>query len=115
MELADLPPGKIVCVGLNYRDHVAESGAEVPTTPLLFAKLPNAVIGHGDAIVLPPFSDQVDYEAELAVVIGTRAQQVDVADARAHIAGYTCANDVSARDLQFADGQWFRGKGLDTF
>ena len=88
---------------------------DIPTSPVLFSKFANAVIGPGEPIVLPPFSTQVDYEAELAVVIGRRAQQVSVEDARSYVLGYTCANDVSARDLQFADGQWFRGKGLDTF
>lgn len=112
---APLRPGKIVCVGLNYRDHAEESGQPVPTTPVLFAKLPSSVIGHLDDIVLPTMSDQVDYEAELAVVIGRRTQKVGVADALDHVLGYTCLNDVSARDLQFADGQWVRAKSLDTF
>lgn len=112
---APLRPGKIVCVGLNYRDHAEESGQPVPTSPVLFAKLPSSVIGHLDDIVLPRFSDQVDYEAELAVVIGRRAQKVEVAEALDHVLGYTCLNDVSARDLQFADGQWVRAKSLDTF
>jgi 2,4-didehydro-3-deoxy-L-rhamnonate hydrolase len=108
-------PGKIVCVGLNYRDHAAEAGMELPKAPLLFAKWPNTLIGHGDPIVLPPESTEVDYEAELGVVIGTRARRVSERGALDHVEGYICLNDVSARDLQFADGQWTRGKSPDTF
>jgi 2,4-didehydro-3-deoxy-L-rhamnonate hydrolase len=108
-------PGKIVCVGLNYRDHAAEAGAEIPKAPLLFAKWPNTLVGDGEAIVLPAESSQVDYEAELGVVIGTRAKHVSERDALDHVEGYICVNDVSARDLQFADGQWTRGKSPDTF
>jgi 2-keto-4-pentenoate hydratase/2-oxohepta-3-ene-1,7-dioic acid hydratase in catechol pathway len=108
-------PGKIVCVGLNYLDHAAEGGQELPKEPLLFAKWPNTLIGDGDAIVVPPAVKQVDYEAELGVVIGTTAKRVGEADALDHVAGYICLNDVSARDLQFADGQWTRGKSPDTF
>jgi 2-keto-4-pentenoate hydratase/2-oxohepta-3-ene-1,7-dioic acid hydratase in catechol pathway len=108
-------PGKIVCVGLNYRDHAAEGGMDLPNAPLLFAKWPNTLIGDGDAVVLPPESTQVDYEAELGVVIGTTAKRVSERDALDHVAGYICVNDVSARDLQFADGQWTRGKSPDTF
>jgi 2-keto-4-pentenoate hydratase/2-oxohepta-3-ene-1,7-dioic acid hydratase in catechol pathway len=108
-------PGKIVCVGLNYRDHAAEGGMDLPKAPLLFAKWPNTLIGHGDPIVLPPESAQVDYEAELGVVIGTKARRVSERDALDHVDGYLCLNDVSARDLQFADGQWTRGKSPDTF
>jgi 2-keto-4-pentenoate hydratase/2-oxohepta-3-ene-1,7-dioic acid hydratase in catechol pathway len=108
-------PGKIVCVGMNYRDHAAESGLEVPSQPVLFAKWPNALIGPGEPIVLPPGSEQVDYEAELGVVIGVRARRLEVENALEAVAGYVCVNDVSARDLQFADGQWTRAKSLDTF
>jgi 2,4-didehydro-3-deoxy-L-rhamnonate hydrolase len=108
-------PGKIVCVGLNYRDHAEESGMEIPTRPLLFAKWPNSLIGPGRPILLPEQAKQVDYEAELGVVIGERAHRVAVADALDHVAGYVCANEVSARDIQFADGQWTRGKSFDTF
>jgi 2-keto-4-pentenoate hydratase/2-oxohepta-3-ene-1,7-dioic acid hydratase in catechol pathway len=108
-------PGKIVCVGLNYRDHAAEGGMDLPKAPLLFAKWPNTLIGDGEAIVLPPESSQVDYEAELGVVIGARAKRVSERDALDHVEGYICVNDVSARDLQFADGQWTRGKSPDTF
>jgi 2-keto-4-pentenoate hydratase/2-oxohepta-3-ene-1,7-dioic acid hydratase in catechol pathway len=108
-------PGKIVCVGLNYRDHAAEAGMDLPGAPLLFAKWPNTLVGHGDPVVLPPESTQVDYEAELGVVIGKTARRVSERDALDRIAGYICVNDVSARDLQFADGQWTRGKSPDTF
>jgi 2-keto-4-pentenoate hydratase/2-oxohepta-3-ene-1,7-dioic acid hydratase in catechol pathway len=108
-------PGKIVCVGLNYVDHAEEGGQELPKAPLLFAKWPNALIGHGEAIVIPPETTEVDYEAELGVVIGTTARRVSEANALDHVAGYICVNDVSARDLQFGDGQWTRGKSPDTF
>ena len=106
---------KIVCVGLNYRDHAEEQGVELPTAPLLFAKLPNTLCGDGDPIVVPAGIGHVDAEAELAVVVGERAHRVPVDGALEVVAGYTCANDVSARDAQFSDGQWFRGKGFDTF
>jgi 2-keto-4-pentenoate hydratase/2-oxohepta-3-ene-1,7-dioic acid hydratase in catechol pathway len=107
---------KIVCVGLNYHAHAVEGGREnVPTAPLLFGKFASALVGDGDAIVLPEGIGHVDAEAELAVVIGKTARSIGAEDARAYIAGYTCANDVSARDAQFGDGQWFRGKGFDTF
>ena len=108
-------PGKIVCVGLNYRDHAEEQGVELPSAPLLFAKWPNALIGPGEPIVIPPVVTKCDYEAELGVVIGERVKNVSREDARAVVRGYVCANDVSARDLQFADGQWSRGKSPDTF
>jgi 2-keto-4-pentenoate hydratase/2-oxohepta-3-ene-1,7-dioic acid hydratase in catechol pathway len=114
-ELPFARPGKIVCVGLNYRDHAEESGMEIPARPLLFAKWPNSLIGPGRPIVPPEQSHEVDYEAELGVVIGKRARRVAVADALGHVAGYVCANEVSARDVQFADGQWTRGKSFDTF
>jgi 2-keto-4-pentenoate hydratase/2-oxohepta-3-ene-1,7-dioic acid hydratase in catechol pathway len=108
-------PQKIVCVGLNYRDHAAEQGVDLPERPLLFAKWPNTLIGDGDAIRIPPISKNVDYEAELGVVIGRRASAVSSADALEFVEGYVVANDVSGRDLQFSDGQWVRGKSLDTF
>jgi 2-keto-4-pentenoate hydratase/2-oxohepta-3-ene-1,7-dioic acid hydratase in catechol pathway len=108
-------PQKIICVGLNYLDHAAEGSATLPERPLLFAKWPNTLIGAREPIVLPSISAKVDYEGELAAVIGTRAQRVGVDDALDVVAGYLCANDVSARDLQFADRQWVRGKSLDTF
>jgi 2-keto-4-pentenoate hydratase/2-oxohepta-3-ene-1,7-dioic acid hydratase in catechol pathway len=113
--LSIIRPGKIVCVGLNYRDHAQEGGAELPTAPLLFAKWPNTLIGPGDPIVVPPEATQVDYEAELGVVIGTTARRVSERDALDHVEGYVCVNDVTARDLQFGDGQWTRGKSPDTF
>jgi 2-keto-4-pentenoate hydratase/2-oxohepta-3-ene-1,7-dioic acid hydratase in catechol pathway len=108
-------PEKIVCVGLNYRDHAEEQGTELPAAPLLFAKWPNTLIGAGEPIVIPPVTKQVDYEAELAVVIGERVRGVSTDDALDVVRGYLCLNDVSARDLQFSDGQWVRGKSLDTF
>jgi 2-keto-4-pentenoate hydratase/2-oxohepta-3-ene-1,7-dioic acid hydratase in catechol pathway len=108
-------PSKIVCVGLNYRDHAEEQGAELPEAPLLFAKWPNALIGPGEAIVLPPTSTRVDYEAELGVVIGERVKAVSAENALEAVRGYLCLNDVSARDFQFGDGQWTRGKSPDTF
>jgi acylpyruvate hydrolase len=108
-------PSKIVCVGLNYRDHAEEQGTELPKAPLLFAKWPNALIGPGEPIVLPAASQQVDYEAELGVVIGSRCRGLTRENALDAVGGYICVNDVSARDLQFADGQWTRGKSPDTF
>jgi 2-keto-4-pentenoate hydratase/2-oxohepta-3-ene-1,7-dioic acid hydratase in catechol pathway len=108
-------PQKIVCVGLNYRDHAEEQGVALPERPLLFAKWPNTLIGDGDPIRIPAISKQVDYEAELGVVIGRRARGVSVDDALSFVEGYVVANDVSGRDLQFSDGQWVRGKSLDTF
>jgi 2-keto-4-pentenoate hydratase/2-oxohepta-3-ene-1,7-dioic acid hydratase in catechol pathway len=108
-------PSKIVCVGLNYRDHAEEQGAPLPERPILFAKWPNTLIGHGDAIVVPGIAEQVDYEAELGVVIGARVRGVSRENALEAVSGYLCLNDVSARDLQFADKQWTRGKSPDTF
>ena len=108
-------PQKIVCVGLNYRDHAEEQGVDLPERPLLFAKWPNTLIAAGEPIRIPPISQQVDYEAELGVVIGRRASRVSTDDALEHVQGYVVANDVSGRDLQFSDGQWVRGKSLDTF
>lgn len=108
-------PGKILAIGRNYADHAAEGGAELPQAPLLFNKLPNALNAHNSAIKLPAISEQVDYEAELAVIIGRRAKGVSEADALEYVFGYSLINDVSARDLQYGDKQWTRGKGLDTF
>jgi len=108
-------PGKIVCVGLNYRDHAEEQGVELPQEPLLFAKWPTSLIGPGEAIVIPPIVAKCDYEAELGVVIGSRVKNVSKENAFEAVRGYVCANDVSARDLQFSDGQWTRGKSPDTF
>jgi 5-carboxymethyl-2-hydroxymuconate isomerase len=114
--LAPLRPATIVAIGLNYLDHVRETGMDRPERPLVFAKLRTSVIGPDEAIRIPSaLTDQVDWEVELAAVIGTRARDVDQADALDHVFGYTVANDVSARDVQFGDGQWIRGKSLDTF
>ncbi|HZG34324.1 MAG TPA: fumarylacetoacetate hydrolase family protein [Gaiellaceae bacterium] len=106
---------KVICVGLNYDVHAGESGMELPQAPLLFGKFANTLVGHGDPIVLPEGVGHVDAEAELALVIGEAVSHLPAADALSVVAGYTCANDVSAREAQFADGQWFRGKGFDTF
>jgi len=108
-------PGKLICIGLNYRDHAAESKMAIPEKPVVFSKFSTAVIGPGEPVVIPPSSSQVDYEAELAVVIGRTAKNVSSDHALDYVFGYTCFNDVSARDFQFADGQWQRGKSCDTF
>ena len=108
-------PGKVICVGLNYRGHAEEQGVKLPEHPLLFAKWPTALTGPGDPIVLPSNSTQVDYEAELGVVIGSRVKGVRAESALEAVRGYLCANDVTARDLQRADGQFTRSKSLDTF
>lgn len=109
-------PPKIVAVGLNYRCHAAEQKLEPPAAPVLFAKAPNIVIGPGDAIEIPRgLSEQIDYEVELAVVIGTPGFRIPAERAREHVFGYTILNDVTARDLQRGDRQWFRGKSLNTF
>ncbi len=115
--MAPVPvPPKVVAIGLNYRDHAREQGVPVPERPLIFAKFPTSVIGPGEAITWDPrLTQQVDYEAELAVVIGKKARNVSEAEALSFVGGYTCGNDVSARDLQFGDRQWVRGKSLDTF
>jgi 2-keto-4-pentenoate hydratase/2-oxohepta-3-ene-1,7-dioic acid hydratase in catechol pathway len=113
--LPPVAPTKIIGVGLNYRAHAAESSAEVPSEPLLFFKPPSAIIGPDARIVLPPQSDRVDYEAELAVVIGRSCRNVSVSEARSYVLGVTCGNDVTARDLQQQDNQWTRAKGFDTF
>jgi 2-keto-4-pentenoate hydratase/2-oxohepta-3-ene-1,7-dioic acid hydratase in catechol pathway len=108
-------PRKIICVGLNYYDHATEGGREVPEEPMLFAKFANALLDPGEAIVLPAEESHVDSEAELAVVIGHRARRLDPAHALRTVAGYTVANDVSARTLQRKDKQWLRSKSFDTF
>jgi len=108
-------PSKIVCVGLNYLGHANELDMPAPEEPVLFLKPPSSVIGPGDAIVMPADSERVDYEAELALVMGRTARHVSEADAPNHLFGYTCANDVTARDLQQKDGQWTRAKSFDTF
>src|SRR5215204_2259539 len=109
-------PQKVIGIGLNYEDHAAETGADIPEKPIVFAKYPNTVIGPGEAIRIPPITEQADYEAELAVVIGRAARNVSEAEALDYIFGYTNANDVSSRDLQFSEGgEWTRSKSLDTF
>ena len=113
--LAPCEPSKIIALGKNYGAHAAEFGSEVPTSPIIFLKPPTAVIGPGAAIVCPPSSQNVHHEAELAVVIGRRARSLRPEDAAAYIWGYTCGNDVTARDLQRLDQQWTRSKSFDTF
>ena len=114
--LAPVPrPGKVVCIGLNYADHAAESGMEPPETPLVFSKFSSNVVGPGATVPLPSGESETDYEAELAVVIGRRAWRIDASEAMEHVLGYTCANDLSARAFQFADGQWQRGKSCEGF
>jgi 2,4-diketo-3-deoxy-L-fuconate hydrolase len=108
-------PRNVICIGLNYKDHAAEGNVPLPEKPVVFAKLNGCVIGPNAPIVLPPDSEKVDYEAELAVVIGRRCKGVSKADALDYVAGYTCLNDVSARDFQFGDNQWVRSKSQDTF
>jgi 2-keto-4-pentenoate hydratase/2-oxohepta-3-ene-1,7-dioic acid hydratase in catechol pathway len=108
-------PSKIVCVGRNYPEHAKELGNEPPKEPLIFLKPPSSLIAFGDNIVYPSISERVDFEGELGVVIGKRARNVSAADADEYVLGYTCVNDVTARDLQRKDGQWTRGKGFDTF
>lgn len=110
-----LRPPKIMCVGLNYRDHAEEQKQPIPESPLLFSKASNVVVGSDDTIRLPAASNQVDYEVELAVVIGKEAFQVKQKDALKYVFGYTIMNDVSARDVQFSDKQWFRAKSFATF
>ncbi|HZQ93948.1 MAG TPA: fumarylacetoacetate hydrolase family protein [Candidatus Sulfotelmatobacter sp.] len=108
-------PGKIIAVGLNYRDHALETKQEIPTSPVIFAKFPSSINGPDAEVVIPPDDPQVDYEAELAVVIGRKAKAVSEAEALTYVAGYMPLNDVSARRWQFADKQWVRGKSCDTF
>jgi 2-keto-4-pentenoate hydratase/2-oxohepta-3-ene-1,7-dioic acid hydratase in catechol pathway len=113
--LPPVRPGKIICVGRNFAAHAEEHGAEVPQIPLLFFKPPSSVIGPGETILLPPQSNRVEHEAELAAIIGQRGRWIKPEDADDHILGYSAANDVSARDLQRSDNQWTRAKGFDTF
>jgi 2-keto-4-pentenoate hydratase/2-oxohepta-3-ene-1,7-dioic acid hydratase in catechol pathway len=108
-------PPKIVCLGLNYRDHIAEQNAAMPDDLVIFMKPRTAVIGPDDIIIKPPFVGKLDYEAELALVIGKKGKNISIEEAKQHIFGYTCFNDVSARDIQFKDKQWTRGKSFDTF
>ena len=113
--LAPTIPSKIVCIGKNFADHAAEIGEEVTAEPLIFFKPSSAIVGHGDAIVIPPQSKQVELEAELCLVIGKLAKNVSEEKALEYLWGVTIANDVTARDLQFGDGQWARSKGFDSF
>ncbi|HKZ95026.1 MAG TPA: fumarylacetoacetate hydrolase family protein [Candidatus Bathyarchaeia archaeon] len=108
-------PPKIVCLGLNYRDHIAEQNAALPDDLVIFMKPRTAIIGPNDTIVKPNFVEKLDYEGELAIIIGKRGKNISLKDTKQHIFGYTCFNDVSARDIQFKDKQWTRGKGCDTF
>lgn len=114
--LAPVAPGKVVAIGLNYRDHIAETGLATPDRPLIFAKFPSSVIGPGEAILIDPeLTERVDWEVELCAIVGRRMSRVPESEALDHVFGYTVGNDVSARDVQFGDGQWVRGKSLDTF
>jgi acylpyruvate hydrolase len=106
---------KIICIGRNYADHAAELGDEPPTEPLIFGKFENTLIATGEAIVLPPEATHIDSEAELAVEIGRRSHRISADDALDHVRGYRVANDVSARNIQYAESQWTRAKGFDTF
>jgi 2-keto-4-pentenoate hydratase/2-oxohepta-3-ene-1,7-dioic acid hydratase in catechol pathway len=116
IQLASLfTPRNVICIGLNYRDHAAEGGVPIPEKPVVFAKLNGCIVGPNAPIILPPETQQVDYEAELAVVIGHRCKGVSESNALKYVAGYTCLNDVSARDFQFGDNQWVRSKSQDTF
>jgi 2-keto-4-pentenoate hydratase/2-oxohepta-3-ene-1,7-dioic acid hydratase in catechol pathway len=108
-------PGKIVCVGRNYRDHAKELGNDVPTTPLIFLKPPSSVIAEGESIVLPPASKQVEWEGEVGIVVGRRLRKVDAREAATAVQSVVALNDVTARDLQKAEPQWTRAKGFDTF
>ncbi|MFE4240067.1 fumarylacetoacetate hydrolase family protein [Peribacillus butanolivorans] len=108
-------PEKIICVGLNYIDHCKETGMEPPASPVIFSKYANAIVGQNDVIEIPINSKEVDFEAELAIVIGKKAKNVSEEEANDYVFGYTIMNDISARDLQFQDGQWSRGKTADTF
>lgn len=108
-------PPQFIGVGLNYRDHASESGFDVPAQPVTFGFLRNAIVGPGDAICLPPFTSTVDWEAEMAIVIGRGGKDIPAAEALSHVAGYTIVNDVSSRDLQQSEGQWSRAKSFDGF
>ncbi len=110
-----LRPGKVICLGLNYRDHAAEAGMAIPTYPVLFHKVAGSLIGHNQPIVIPRTSSKIDYEGELAIIIGRRGKYIAEDEALSYVAGYTVANDISARDLQFRTSQWTTGKMLDTF
>jgi len=110
-----ISPPKIICLGLNYRDHIAEQNAALPDDLIIFMKPRTTIIGPDDAVVRPSFVEKLDYEAELAIIIGREGKNIRAEDAKRHIFGYTCFNDVSARDIQFKDKQWTRGKSFDTF
>merc|ERR1711964_404299 len=112
--LAPCQPSKVVRVGLNYKDHAKEMNMEMPKEPLLFLKPSTSVIGDGEKIIAPPQSTRLDYEGELAIVIGQETKNIETEDAHEYIFGYSCANDFTARDLQLSDGQWARGKSFDT-
>lgn len=113
--IAPVAPSKVVCVGMNFAEHAAEMHHDGPKTPLIFLKPPTTVVGDGDAIIIPPLPGRIVHEGELAVVIGKHAHRVDESNWADYVFGYTIANDVSARDVMFADGQWARAKGFDTF
>jgi 2-keto-4-pentenoate hydratase/2-oxohepta-3-ene-1,7-dioic acid hydratase in catechol pathway len=113
--IAPVVPSKIICVGLNYKDHAAEMNMDIPVEPVIFMKPPTAVIGPGERIIYPDASQRVDYEAELAVVMRRKCKNVPAGKALDYVLGYTCFNDVTARDLQAKDGQWTRAKSFDTF
>jgi len=113
--MLEIRPTKVVGVGRNYADHARELGNELPAEPLIFLKPPSAVVGDGDEVVYPAQTSNLHHEAELAVVMGGACRDVSAADALSFVRGYTCANDVTARDLQNSDPQWTRGKGFDTF
>lgn len=108
-------PPKIICLGLNYRDHAEEAGAKIPDEPVIFMKPRTAIVGPDEPVVKPSFVNHLDYEVELAIVIGKRGRRIPLSTARDHIFGYMAFNDISARDIQFKDGQWTRGKSFDTF
>jgi acylpyruvate hydrolase len=110
-----LNPRKIICLGLNYSDHAEEGGLKPPDRPILFSKPPTAIIGHEEPVIYPKISNKIDYEVELAVIIGRKGKEIPEKKAYDYVAGYAVFNDVSARDIQFSDGQWFRGKSFDTF
>jgi len=110
-----LSPPKIICLGLNYTDHAEESGAEIPEEPIIFMKPRTSIVGPEEPVVKPSFVKELDYEVELAIIIGKRGKNISVSQASEHIFGYTIFNDISARDIQFKDGQWTRGKSFDTF
>ncbi|OGO21128.1 MAG: 2-hydroxyhepta-2,4-diene-1,7-dioate isomerase, partial [Chloroflexi bacterium RBG_16_51_16] len=113
--VAPTVPTKIICVGRNYLEHAKELGNDVPKVPLIFMKPPSAIIAHGETVILPPQSQQVEHEAELVAVVGKRGRHIPAEEAKTFILGYTVGNDITARDLQKIDGQWTRAKGFDTF